>query len=229
MWFHPHMQHVPGIVAHCGTDFTPASPLAVAALRRDLGLSRPYFMLSGNRMGYKNALLVFRALLHLGGLGREYSILCCGGSNTLEPELAALAIATHVLVADLDDVELQAAYTGATALLYPSLYEGFGLPPLEAMACGTPVITSPAPAIAEVCGDAVIYVAPRNTAGLAQEMARLVRDDGARAVLARRGADRAARFTWNLMADRVSGFLRRLSAAGGKEGLTGSRSEHPIG
>lgn len=213
LWFHPRLHSVPALVAHCGTDFTPAPAAAVAAFRQRYGLGRPYIMLSGTRTDYKNALLVFRALAHLGSLRRELAILCCGGRPTLEPELAALAADTPVIVAHLDDHELQAAYTGAVALAYPSLYEGFGLPPLEAMACGTPVITAPAPAIAEVCGDAAAYVSPRNAAGLAQEMARLLRDEAARADHVRRGMDRAARFTWQATAQSMADFLRGLTSS----------------
>lgn len=213
LWFHPRLHSVPALVAHCGTDFTPAPAAAVAAFRQRYGLGRPYIMLSGTRTDYKNALLVFRALAHLGSLRRELAILCCGGRPTLEPELAALAADTPVIVAHLDDHELQAAYTGAVALAYPSIYEGFGLPPLEAMACGTPVITAPAPAIAEVCGDAAAYVSPRNAAGLAQEMARLLRDEAARADHVRRGMDRAARFTWQATAQSMADFLRGLTSS----------------
>jgi len=74
------------------------------------------------------------------------------------------------------------------------------------------VLTTPAAAIAEVCGEAAIYVAPRNVAGFAHEMVRLLDDGAVRATLTARGAQRAAGFTWPAMADRVSGFLRRLAA-----------------
>lgn len=213
LWFHPHLATTPGLVAHCGTDFTPAPAEAVAAFRRAHGLERPYFMLSGTRSGYKNALLVFRALHSLGARGHDVGILCSGGAAALEAELQALAGRTPVRVLNLDDAELQAAYTGSLALCYPSLYEGFGLPPLEAMACGTPVLTTPAAAIAEVCGEAAIYVAPRNTAGFTREMARVLDDGTLRATLAARGTERARLFTWMAMADRLRAFLGSLSAS----------------
>jgi len=210
LWFHPHMERCPGLVAHCGTDFAPAPPAAVAEFRRDHGLDRPYILTSGMRGDYKNVLLLFRALAHLGSLRDQLAIVCCGGRPTLEPELAALAANTPVKLVRLDDAALQAAYTGAAALVYPSLYEGFGLPPLEAIACGTPVIAAPAPAVVEVCGDAAMYVAPRNPAGLARELARLLGDESLRAALAARGAARAARFSWTTMAATIAAFLRSL-------------------
>lgn len=230
LWFHPRLHGVPALVTHCGTDFAPAPADAVTAFRRRYGLERPYIMLSGTRTDYKNALLVFRALAHLGSLRRDFAILCCGGRPTLEPELAALAADTPVVVVHLDDHELQAAYTGAVALAYPSLYEGFGLPPLEAMACGTPVIAAPAPAIAEVCGDAVAYVSPRNAAGLAQEMARLLRDEAARNEHVRHGIERAARFTWQATARSMAEFLIGLqSSARCSAAASAPRREAPRG
>jgi glycosyltransferase involved in cell wall biosynthesis len=211
LWFHPHLERCPGLVAHCGTDFAPAAPEAVAEFRRDHGLDRPYLLTSGMRGDYKNALLLFRSLAHLGSLRDRIAIVCCGGRPALEPELAALAADTPVKLVRLDDAALQAAYTGAAALVYPSLYEGFGLPPLEALACGTPVLATPAPAVVEVCGDAAIYVAPRNPAGLAREIARVLGEEGLRAMLAARGAARATQFTWQTMAATIAAFLRGLA------------------
>jgi len=135
LWFHPHMERCPGLVAHCGTDFAPAPPAAVAEFRRDHGLDRPYILTSGMRGDYKNVLLLFRALAHLGSLRDQLAI---------------------------------------------------------------------------VCGDAAMYVAPRNPAGLARELARLLGDESLRAALAARGAARAARFSWTTMAATIAAFLRSL-------------------
>jgi glycosyltransferase involved in cell wall biosynthesis len=85
---------------------------------------------------------------------------------------------------------------GARAFVYPSLYEGFGLPPLEAMACGTPVVTSSVASLVEVVGDAALLVDPRDVAALAAALRRIWEDDALRADLAARGRAQARRFTW---------------------------------
>jgi glycosyltransferase involved in cell wall biosynthesis len=79
----------------------------------------------------------------------------------------------------------------------PSLYEGFGLPALEAMACGVPVLASTGGALPEVVGDAALGVDPRDTNGMARALARLVDDEALRADLVRRGPERASRFRWD--------------------------------
>ncbi|MCC2670823.1 MAG: hypothetical protein K0Q72_3294 [Armatimonadetes bacterium] len=95
------------------------------------------------------------------------------------------------------DADLPALYAGADLFVYPSLYEGFGLPPLEAMACGTPVITSNTSSLPEVVGDAAVTLDPLDVEGLAQAMLSLLHDDSRRAALAAAGPRRAAGFTWD--------------------------------
>ncbi len=97
----------------------------------------------------------------------------------------------------VDDADLPALYSAATVFVYPSLYEGFGLPPLEAMACGVPVICSNVASLPEVVGDAVLTVDPLDTDALAQALVAVVNDAGLRADLAARGLRRAALFSWD--------------------------------
>ncbi len=94
------------------------------------------------------------------------------------------------------DSDMPAIYSAATVFAFPSLYEGFGLPVLEAMACGAPVITSAAGATAEVAGDAALLIDPRDTDAIASTLARGLSDGGLRADLTRKGFDRAAEFSW---------------------------------
>src|SRR5512141_1483071 len=89
----------------------------------------------------------------------------------------------------------------ATAFVYPSVYEGFGLPPLEAMACGTPVICSTAASLPEVVGDAASLVDPYDCAALAQALVRVAEDPGLRAHLRARGLARARSFSWTTCAE----------------------------
>lgn len=97
----------------------------------------------------------------------------------------------------VDAADLPALYSAASVFVYPSLYEGFGLPPLEAMACGTPVISSNAASLPEVIGDAAVAVSPTDTEALAQALADVLTNPDLRADLAARGRRRAAQFSWD--------------------------------
>lgn len=98
---------------------------------------------------------------------------------------------------------LPGVYAAATALLYPSLYEGFGLPPLEAMGCGTPVLASSTSALPEVVGDGGLLVDPQDVNQMAEGIARLVQDEALRCQLVERGKQRARRFRWEEAAQRT--------------------------
>ena len=108
----------------------------------------------------------------------------------------------------VSDGELRALYDGALCLLFPSRYEGFGLPPLEAMWCGCPVLAGPAGAVPEVCGDAALYFDGDQPGSLAALIGRLADDPALRARLATGGRARAAAFSWEMAARRLLGFAR---------------------
>ncbi len=103
----------------------------------------------------------------------------------------------------IEDDDLPAVYSGAALFVFPSLYEGFGLPPLEAMACGVPVVASNVSAMPEVAGDAAILVDPRDVDGLASAIARVLRDGALRARLRVAGIARARQFSWETTARRT--------------------------
>ena len=117
---------------------------------------------------------------------------------------------------ELPDAErLAQLYSQAAALVHPSLHEGFGLTPLEAMTTGTPVIAARSPGVTEVCGAAVLYVDPRDPEDLASRMAEVARDPALRADLGERGRRRAAEFSWARSA-RLHVEAYTLAAQGGK-------------
>lgn len=144
-----------------------------------------------------------------------YPLVLAGGKGwlmeKLEGEIKSLNIASTTILTGYVPVEhLPALYSGATVFVYPSLYEGFGLPPLEAMACGTPVITSNVSSLPEVVGDAGIMVDPSDVKRLRDEIERVLDDSSLRASLGDRGMARAKQFTWEKCARQTLDVYKRV-------------------
>lgn len=195
-------------VAPNGCGFTPPDAATLDRFRERHGLQRPYFLLSGSRGDYKNGKLFFEAFALLGEERSRYTILCTGG-GTVEPELLALAEGAEVKVGILGDADMACAYAGAVGLAYPSLYEGFGLPVLEAMACGCPVVTTNVASLPEVGGDAVLYVTPGPDAARQMLDGLLkIQEPALRDTLIQRGLVQARRYRWDTMAEQVAQALR---------------------
>lgn len=114
----------------------------------------------------------------------------------------------------VSDQDLPALYGGAIAFIYPSLYEGFGLPPLEAMACGTPVVTSNVTALPEVVGDAAVLVDPYDVDSIAEGIRRVVEDSALRETLRLKGLERARQFSWDRTAELTWKVLQEAAENG---------------
>lgn len=118
--------------------------------------------------------------------------------------ISELGISSKVIVTGyLPDTIVRTLYSGAKAFLFPSLYEGFGLPPLEAMACGVPVICSNTSSLPEVVGDAGFLVDPHDVQGFADSIFRLISDESLWFFYSKKGIERAARFTWKFTAEKL--------------------------
>jgi glycosyltransferase involved in cell wall biosynthesis len=113
----------------------------------------------------------------------------------------------------VEDEDLPLLYGGARVFLYPSLHEGFGLPPLEAMACGTPVIAGRSGSLPEVLGDGALWVDPYDVDAIADGMTRLLTDEALRAELVARGFARARLFSWRTTAATTLGVYEEAASA----------------
>ena len=209
-YFYPQIAPATITVALCGVDplFMPSNRGAIEGFCTTNEITQPYFIIVGTRVGldgYKNGIHTFRALSQLSDHG-QFEIVCVGGNPNLEAEFTDLIKGIKVHQLALNDQELQAAYSGAIALLYPSCYEGFGLPILEAMACGCPIITCRNSSLPEVAGDAAIYV---SETGLTDFVAALrqVQQPEVRSPLIAAGLSRSKYFSWAKMADTTAQVL----------------------
>jgi glycosyltransferase involved in cell wall biosynthesis len=188
-------------------------PLAGSAPSSTGVARRPDLLLSvGNRMPHKNFERLLDALALLPEAGRPHLVITGShGDDPLRPAVEARGLAPWVeLRGWLAPEELERLYAEATALVFPTLFEGFGLPTLEAMARGCPVICSDLPVMREVAGVAAVYVDPADPASIAAAIARVVADpaEGERMSLA--GLERAQGFSWSKTAE---GTRRSLVAA----------------
>jgi glycosyltransferase involved in cell wall biosynthesis len=184
-----------------GPAFSPGGP------QFDPGY--PYLLYVGSRKSHKNLPRLLKAY-SMSGVRKDVRLLLSGRSDAeIAGEISRLNLEGDVCFRDLSaDEELSAAYRGAVAFVFPSLYEGFGLPPLEAMACGVPVLTSSVCSLPEIMGDAAILADPTNVEEVADGISRLVRDSSLRALLRQKGLQRAGEFTWDETARRTLQALR---------------------
>jgi glycosyltransferase involved in cell wall biosynthesis len=178
--------------------FFPQPPDRVEALRRKLSLPENIAVFVGALSARKNIVRLLEAWSQCRQSGFELVIAGGGGPNHVLAGTNAPALPPNArLLGRIDDAELPTLLTAAGAFVYPSLYEGFGLPPLEAMACGTPCLVADGTAIPEVTGDAALRVDPLDVADIARGLTRLLGDAALRQELRAKGLAHAARYTWD--------------------------------
>jgi glycosyltransferase involved in cell wall biosynthesis len=171
---------------------------------------RPFLLYVGQRYGYKNWERFIRAYA-ASGLAPDVTVTCAGAPFTAAERdvIAKLDLLDLVVQVTADDSTLDALYRQALAFVYPSLYEGFGLPPLEAMARGCPVLASNAGAIPEVLKEGAVYADPTDPESLTTALREVVRPER-REVLATLGRGIAATYSWDRTADLTAAAYRRL-------------------
>jgi glycosyltransferase involved in cell wall biosynthesis len=191
---------VPGgriAVVHSGVNsrMRPQDSAAVAELRRRLGLPEPYFLYVGRAHPRKNLPMLRRAFLDARSRGLRATLVLAGPGHD-----SGLSGDGIVILPYVSDEELPALYAGAIALTLPSRFEGFGFPALEAMRCGTAVITSTAGALPEIVGTAGILLSPEDTGAWSHALLELAGDAELQRRLIAAGAARSASFTWQAAA-----------------------------
>ncbi len=176
-------------------------------------LTRPYVLAVGTLEPRKNLERLLDAWLALDPAVRERHDLALVGPRGWDDEtiVGKAEAAGARLLGRVSDDELRALYAGAAAFAYPSLYEGFGLPVLEAMAAGAPVLTSNVSSLPEVAGDAALLVDPLDTAAITAGLEQLLTDDALAARLRADGPVRAAEFSWGRTARETLADLRRIA------------------
>jgi glycosyltransferase involved in cell wall biosynthesis len=185
-------------VIYNGVDerFQVAEPEAVKHARTNFGLTSPYILFVGSIEPRKNLKILLEAWRLGGFAGATLAVVGAGGH--LFPKLQFDSIPDGVLLlGPVSDDLLPALYSGAAGFVYPSVYEGFGLPPLEAMASGCPVAVSDIPAHREICGKTAMYFDPFVPEDISAKLEWLLKLDGtSRASLVKQGLQRAALYNW---------------------------------
>ncbi len=204
--------------------FQPQPAERVAACRRDFALPERFFLFVGTLEPRKNVAGLLAAYGALpASVRRAHPLVLAGGWGWNTAELAERLRAGSRsddvrLLGYVGDDVLASLYTTATALVWPTYYEGFGLPPLEALACGCPVIVSNVTSLPEVVGDAGVLLDPLDVAAWTAALRRMVEDAAWRAEWQRRGPERAARFSWARCAALTrAAYERVLRGAGDAE------------
>jgi glycosyltransferase involved in cell wall biosynthesis len=197
-------------------DFAQVSdPNRLKALRDQYRLPEQFILFVGTLQPRKNLVGLLRAYARIVN-EVDWPLVVVGAPGWLyEPvfnEARWLGVADRVIFAGYADPDaLPLWYSAASVFVYPSLYEGFGLPVLEAMACGTPVITSSTSSLPEVAGDAAIYVNPADVVALASALARLIHQPALQAELRERGQARARRYSWEQTARETAEVYRQVA------------------
>lgn len=177
----------------------------IGDLRVRLGIPGPYILHVGRLQQRKNLARLIEAFAQIQDTLADLSLVLAGkqdwGYHRLVNQIEELGLSGRVILPGyVPDSDLPTLYSGAAVYAFPSLYEGFGFPALEAMACGTPVVCSNTSSLPELVGDAALTVAPTDTKNLAESLGQLLTDEKLHQELSRAGSERVKTFTWEASA-----------------------------
>ncbi len=197
--------------------FTPQSPDVVAVLRARYCLPEKFLLYLGSNKPHKNLVRLVEAWAVVQAEAPDVTLVIAGAWLPQHPEprqpAQALGIDDRVCwLGALSGEDLPALYTAADAFVFPSLYEGFGLPVIEAMACGTPVVCANTSSLPEVAGDAALLFDPTQAEAMVAALRRMLNDADVRADLRRRGLAQAVRFSWARTAQETLALYRTFTS-----------------
>jgi len=206
------------VIPYAASPIFRPTPGDARHLEAAYGVRSPYLLYVGTLEPRKNLARTLRAFARIAASLPEHQFVLVGQRGwkyrDILREAARPEIAGRVSFPGyVPEADLPALYTNATCFVYPSLYEGFGLPVVEAMACGTAVLTSRSASLSEIAEGAALLVDPRDEVALANAMHALATDDALRRDLARRGADRARTFSWERTGRETAAAYREVCEA----------------
>jgi glycosyltransferase involved in cell wall biosynthesis len=210
------LSRVSVILDGVGHEFGPRSEQEINAVCEKYGIGRPHILWLGEFIAHKNVAALVSAFSGLSTRIRSHYKLILAGEQSgdwedVKKEAARRGIGDLVhFTGFIDEPDLPALYSAADLFCFPSLYEGFGLPPLEAMACGTPVVCSNSSSLPEVVGDGGLLVSPRSPA-LSAAITEVLTNDNLRQRLRRRGQARASLFSWENAAGKTLDLYREIA------------------
>jgi len=194
--------------------YTPASSEQINQIKAKYGISGDYTLFLSTLEPRKNVASLIKAYSALSSEVRsKYKLVLAGKKGWLDDEIQELCetMGDHVIrTGRVETIDKPALYSGASVFAFPSAYEGFGMPILEAMACGTPVITSNVSSMPEVAGDAAVIVNPKDTHEISEALTKVLSDKTIANKFIGRGLKRSRKFTWDASGEKMADTLKQL-------------------
>jgi len=204
-----HLNSAKIVVVSEGKEHILSTTRDVAVLKKNAIGDKPYVLAVSTLTRNKNFQAIVQAIENIKQV--DFELVIVGGKNSQVYSQAQTPLPEFVKhLGYVSDGELRALYEQASCFVYPSLYEGFGLPPLEAMACGCPVIVSNAASIPEVCGEAAIYCNPYSVEDIADKIEQLLADKSLQEEMRLKGIERAKAFSWDKTVQQTCAVIEEL-------------------
>ncbi|RBL93801.1 glycosyltransferase family 4 protein [Chitinophaga flava] len=177
------------------------------------GFDFPYLLHVGNRNGYKNFSNLLKSVKSVFSKYSDIKLVCAGGGNFNKEELevfAGMGVQDRIVYTSIDNAKLAKLYRNALAFIFPSLYEGFGIPVVEAFSCGAPCILSTGGSLPEVGEDAAVYFNPRDPESIAAAIENVLSDESLRKSLIKKGYEQEKKFTWAKTVEETLAYYKEI-------------------